>query len=241
MKYCIAVLAICILAGTAGCKKDPEDVQPGQLTLRISHTLGGQPLIYDSIMYRNESGELYSISRLYYYISNIRFYRQGQAVFSADSVWYIDAQKPPHERIFLWTDAFRYDSVSYYIGIPPAYNQHGLLEATYENIAMEWPEPMGGGYHFLKLEGHWKEDAGTPGFTVHLGTDAYLVKGGFRTSGEVNASAGTSLTLEMDIQEWFKNPYTYSFERDGSYTMGIGELMRKLSENGRDVFHIKSE
>ena len=34
---------------------------------------------------------------------------------------------------------------------------------------MAWPDVMGGGYHFLKLEGHYKKDSLLAGYAMHIG------------------------------------------------------------------------
>jgi hypothetical protein len=188
-------------------------------------------------MYQNGARELYSISRLNYFLSDIAFYKSGAPVYKIDTVVYIDA-KNSYSLITPDVSPFSYDSISYSIGVPASYNAHGKLAPTYENIAMEWPDAMGGGYHFLKLEGHWKYAGSVAGYTVHLGTDAYLVRGGCRTTGYVSAGAENIITLRMDINEWLEHPNTYSFSTDGVYTMGNAALMKKISENGRDVIQV---
>jgi hypothetical protein len=56
---------------------------------------------------------------------------------------------------------------------------------------------------------------------------------------EINIEPSNStLTLEMDVLEWFKTPFTYDLN-DGNYSMGDSLLMNKLSKNGTNVFTIK--
>jgi hypothetical protein len=40
----------------------------------------------------------------------------------------------------------------------------------------------------------------------------------------------------MNLNEWFRNPYTYHFTVDGAATMNDTSAMRKIAENGSDVF-----
>ena len=41
---------------------------------------------------------------------------------------------------------------------------------------MAWPTAMGGGYHFMKVEGHYLDTSNTiQGFAIHLGKNNNLV------------------------------------------------------------------
>lgn len=232
------LIVILLAVAFSSCKKDEDVPAPAKLRLSLSHGVHDAPLIFDSLLYRNGAGELYSISRLNYFLSSITFYQGNAAVYSIDTVAYIDA-KNPYTFIIPELSSFSYDSVSYYIGVPAARNMHGMLEATFDNVAMEWPDGMGGGYHFLKLEGHWSDSGSVVGYTVHLGTDPYLVHGGFKASGHVNAGATNTIALHMDVGEWLEHPHNFSFETDGVYTMGNAALMQKIMEDGKDVIGLK--
>ena len=234
------MITLPILLWFGACKqKDQDPVPEARLKISLSHKVGDQPLRFDSLVYRNKAGEAYSVSKLHYYISNIRFYKSNSLVFTADTIVYVDAEKGDHSLGVYNVPAFSYDSIAYYIGLPPDRNEHGKLAPTYENTAMEWPATMGGGYHFIKLEGHWQDTGRTPGYTVHLGKNPYLVTGGCSAAGTAVAGKEHVVVLEMDINEWFENPHTYSFQADGSYTMNMAALMQKIAENGADVIHVK--
>lgn len=233
-------IIIPVLLWLGACKhKDQDPVPETQLKISLSHRVGNMSLWYDTLAYRNKAGETYSVSKLHYFISDIRFYNNNRLVFTADTVVYIDAEKGDHSLGVYTVSPFSYDSVACYIGVPPAHNEHGKLAPTYEHTAMEWPESMGGGYHFMKLEGHWQDTNRTPGYTVHLGKNPYLVSSGCSATGTLIAGQGHVAALEMDINEWFENPHTYSFQVDGSYTMNMAALMQKIAENGENVIGVK--
>ena len=94
------------------------------------------------------------------------------------------------------------------------------------------------GIIFLKLEGHWKDTGSISGYAIHLGTNACLVKGGYKASGHTRQGVENVIGLSMDINEWLEAPHTYSFKLDGVYTMGDAILMQRISENGRDVIKV---
>lgn len=233
-------MAIIAALSCTGCRKRSDAPLPyAQVSIRLVHEVDDQPLVFDTLLYRNKAGDIYSLSRLQYYLSNIRLYRNRQLVYAADTVVYIDASGSPAPVLLRHVPAGSFDSLACFIGVDPLHNIHGKLPATAEHIAMEWPDVMGGGYHFIKLEGHWKDAGFTPGFAVHLGTDPYIVAAGCKANGTIIAGRENRITLCMNISEWFENPHTYSFPGDGVYTMGDTVLMRQISENGRDVLRIK--
>ena len=100
---------------------------------------------------------------------------------------------------------------------------------------MGWPDMMGGGYHFLKLEGHWMDTGGQLGYAMHIGKNGFLVKAGTKASLQVLGGKTINRKLMMNINEWFAHPNTYNLATDGVYSMGNAPLMKKLSENGSDV------
>jgi len=239
MKQLVVITVTAALA-FPGCRKKEDAALPyATAGISVVHEAGRQPLVFDTLLYRNQAGEAYSVSTLQYFLSNIRLYRNGQQVYAADTVLYIDAAKPGSPFLLSGVPAGRFDSLACFIGVDPAHNVHGTLPADAQHIAMEWPDVMGGGYHFIKLEGHWQDSGFTPGFAVHLGTDPYLVAAGCRADGTITAGRENNITLVMDVNEWFAHPNTYSFAADGVYTMGDPALMRRISENGRDVLRMR--
>lgn len=223
----------------AGCNsKDESPLPNAALTIEFVHEVNHQPLYFDSLMYTNNAGEEYSVSKLSYYLSNFHFYFQQQLVFTADTVLYIDAKKNISINI-AEAIAGNVDSISFFIGLDASWNVHGKIAATAENVAMEWPDAMGGGYHFIKLEGHWKDGMQTPGFAIHLGTNPYVVTAGCKADFGISATEQNKITMAMNVNEWFESPYRYSFSTDGVYTMGNAALMEKIKENGDDVIQIK--
>lgn len=236
----ILQLAVLSALFAAGCRPNSGNPTPyTNVTINLSHNIDGRPLYFDSLMYSNNAGELYSVSNLEYYISSIRFYYRQKISFSSDTVIYIDARKPYITLPFYNVPEGSIDSVAFYIGIDPAHNIHGKIAPTAQNVTMEWPDAMGGGYHFMKLEGHWKDGSAQPGFAVHLGTNTYLVQAGASLKRTISAATANNFSASMNINEWFRNPNIYSFSKDGVYTMGNATLMGKVRDNGADVIQFK--
>ena len=245
MKRLLIVLCIVTSLTFAGCHKNnssPGTVTSGKIDVRINYKVGTNALIFDSLVFSNEAGNQYSIEKLQYYLSDFCFYKDHQLKFTSSEVFYCDARKDTISAIELTSltgmPVGTYDSISFYIGVDPALNISNGLPSTMENIDMGWPDAMGGGYHFLKIEGHWKDSLAISGYDMHLGSNNYQVKTGIKFDMVINPVADVTLKLVMDVNEWFRKPYTYNFHTDGAYSMGNTTLMQKLEDNGVDVFTV---
>lgn len=93
---------------------------------------------------------------------------------------------------------------------------------------MEWPQLMGGGYHFLKLEGNYIDNSATYGYAMHLGTNNCLIPIKLFSPIHISNDAKTKLKLKMNINEWFKNPHLFDFNLDANNIMGDSINMKKL-------------
>ena len=243
MKYFYTISLVCLLAVVAGCNKDTTNntVTSGGITVKVNYKVGNQPLIFDTVAFTNEAGNQYNVEKLQYYLSGFRFYKDNKLKFTSLEVFYLDARVDSTATFALTklagmhTDT--YDSVSFYIGVDPVVNISNSLPQTLANIDMGWPDMMGGGYHFLKMEGHWKDNGSYSGYAMHMGSNYYQAKAGVKCSLVVGQAANATLSMTMNINEWFSNPHTYNFATDGVFTMGNAVLMQKLTDNGADVFH----
>lgn len=220
---------------TTGCKKD-KTTPFGKLVLKLEHKVDNAPLVWDSTMYTNEAGNRYGIERVQYYLSDFHFYSNRQPAYAIDSVFFVDAREAG-KTTFTFPDCPTgyIDSVTFLIGVAPEHNISNKLPATADNIAMGWPDMMGGGYHFLKLEGHCEDGAQVRGFAAHIGKQGFQVHAGTRFNAHVNSDKPGEIIMTMNINEWFRGPYTYNL-LNGGYSMGNEQLMGLLKENGADVF-----
>jgi len=235
--YLIAIFGILALVS---CKKDKE-ISPEYTSLKInfSYTVDGHPLIFDSIMYSNDAGELYAVSRLEYYVSNITFHRPYGDIHKTNKIFYLEATTPSANSILLDSiPTGRYSYITFNVGLDANHNVSYSLPNTAENINMAWPAMMGGGYHFLKLEGHYLIDSSNFGYAMHLGGNASLVSCKINEECIVNYY-DPKLGFKMNINEWFRTPHIYSFNTDGNYSMGDSLLMTKIKSNGFDAFSLQ--
>lgn len=237
------VLAILGISMFYSCKKDddvdPAPVNSNSLIVNLDYEVDGQSLLFDTLRYTNDAGSLYGVSRLWYYLSQVYLVKPDSSLVFLKNYQFVDARVSATNRIELkGIPSGTYIGMKFNIGLDSLQNISNALPVTTENLNMEWPVQMGGGYHFMKYEGHFNDSTGTHGFAMHLGVNAYLVKCSLWSPLQI--SDGTSnINMIMNLNEWFRNPDIYDFNIDGNYSMGVMSAMIKLSQNGTDVFTIQ--
>lgn len=248
-----------VLLGVLSCKKESEDNpgnQPkGYISLRFEHMVDGSKLMVDTLMYWNEAGNHYLINEIQYFISDLTLHRSdGDDILIHEwkDIHYVDTDLPSTHNwdIIDGIPAGQYDSVSFIFGISEEKNQSFMFVNPPESF-MFWPEYLGGGYHYMKLNGKWvNKDQITEPFDFHLGIGQILDTAGqitgfvhneFRVgfpglSLDIQENQTTELILTMNIERWFKDPHLYDHDIWGGYIMQNQEAMKIASENGRNVF-----
>lgn len=220
-----------------GCKEDTT--VEGIANMEVNYVVDGNTLQFDTIQYLNNAGNAYGVTRLEYYVSSIRFLKSDEVKFQSDAIQYLNA-RTTSTNSFSVTDIPEgdYDCIELTLGLNPEDNISNSLPNTTENLNMAWPDVMGGGYHFMKFEGHFVDSSGgTPGFAMHLGENGNAVR--VKLTGlnlAVRENIPASIHLRMNVNEWYRNPAVYDFNTDGNYSMGVMAAMQKLAANGTDVF-----
>lgn len=229
----------------SSCKKtkdeptpEPVPVQPN-LELKITFNIDGQSLMYDTILYQNLAGNNYSVSTLLFYLSRISFVKSDSSMVAVKDYIYVDASDPVTTSVRIsGVPEGCYTGLKFNLGLDSIQNVTGGLPNTVENLSMEWPVPMGGGYHFMKMEGYFMDTTATPGYAMHMGRNNSKIAYQFSKSFCITSSMQT-LTLKMNINEWYRVPYTYDFITSGNATMYNDSLMALIVQNGADVFSIE--
>ena len=171
-----------------------------------------------------------------YFISNIVLKKSDGTTYKSKIVQYINSDNAKTNKLYL--DSITpgtYTELSFIIGLSAEQNISNSLPNVPDNNNMYWPDQMGGGYHFMKFEGHFTDTTATPGFAIHLGKSPYAVK--------IKITKNLSLklrnqeqTLSMNLNEWFRNPSVFNLAGGNNYTMSNDSLMDVVSKNGVDVF-----
>ncbi len=246
----------------ASCKEsdDPPQPEPAHITFRFTHYNDGAPLQFDTMKYVNAAGNPYLVNEIQYFISDVKLHHPDgsyQLIDQWKDIHYVDTDLPETQvwQVFDAIDPGTVDHVSFTFGISEEKNQ-SLMFVNPPERDMFWPEYLGGGYHYMKLNGKWLADDGTvKPFNFHLGIgqiyaggviDPDSITGFVQNYFEVNLPAsafeinpGDSLNfgIRMNVENWFRNPNTYNHDQWGGDIMQKQEAMHLACENGqKDVF-----
>jgi len=243
MKSHLTPALLAVLFGATlftSCEKEKEavvPVPPSNMTLLLEHHVDGEPLLYDSLKYTNEAGHGWSVNRLEYYVSEIILHGAGGTPDDTIHGPYLVNGEGAHAFDLGQLTAGSYSGASLLLGLPPSLNTTGALPNTLANLNMAWPEPMGGGYHFIKFEGHFMNGMTPSGFAMHVGKDVYLPHCELPQPFTLDGGSGT-LAMRFNLNEMFRTPNTYDLS-NGNYSMGNMVLMGQLRDNCADAFSIE--
>jgi hypothetical protein len=239
------------------CKKDDETVSYSKINLKAEYKVDGNPLVLNVMNYINEAGNHYGVTEIQWFISDLTLYKKGQAPFNIIKTGfyhYFDTGVPTTQTWEITDDipVGAYDSISFIFGFTPEQNISFMINNPPAS-AMWWPDNLGGGYHYMKLNGFWKDTIDFKrAFNFHMGigriingTDTIFehnyFKVTFNTPIELLADKKKEITIAMNIDEWFKNPHTWDFNYWGPAIMENEKAMRTAKENGQvGVFTITS-
>lgn len=220
------------------CQGEKPIPDHATVTLRFVHEIQGEPVTFDQLAYQNAADNTYSLTRLEYILSRFEMIEENGASYIGPRQMYLNAETNNTIDILLEeVPNGTYDSLIFTFGLRPEDNVSNSLpnETPYNN--MFWPEPMGGGYHFMKMEGHFVDDGSTSGYAFHLGSDGFHIPENLKIDLTVEGE-DQIIEVIMDINQWFETPHTYDLTTMSPYTMGNGDAMQKLVDNGKNVFSI---
>lgn len=266
MKTNSLVFFFLIFISFYSCKKkdktdDTVPIETGHINFKFLHYVDGQPLHKDSMMYVNAAGNQYEVNQLMYFISDVTLYKSGGTKKIIDDwkdINYVDIDIPStltwnvYDSIPVGT----YDSITFIFGITAEKNKSFMFVNSPE-VNMMWPDVLGGGYHYMMLNGKWIDTTNAvENFNFHMGI-GQLYKSNVITVDSIYAFvqnyftvslANSSFTLSnnetkeieiiMNIDSWFNTPHIYDHNYWGGSIMQIQPAMQMIKENGYDVFTV---
>ncbi len=236
MNKCLYLFLSFLSLSLYSCSSDKTLNPSGTVTVKFDHAIDVKPLIRDTTIYINAVGEKYSVSKLEYFISNIRFYRNGVKLASYDSTFYVNAKLINSNSILIENMPIgNYDSMAYLIGLNPNINVYGNLPQSSYIEGMKMPDTAGTGYAFMKMEGNWNVGKVYTKYSILIGNNPFLISGSSKINFNINPGRVNTAVVRMNINEWFRNPNQYSFKNDGDTTANNPALMFKLVANGNNI------
>jgi hypothetical protein len=208
------------------------------LSLSFTHTIDGDVLQINEMIYSNTVSQNYSVQTLRYLLSDITLHSANGTSTLLDEVHFITISDPSTFNLDIQNLVEQdYNSISFTIGLDSLKNitDNYLNESFFPSFT--WPDFMGGGYHYMQLEGDYT--TAFQGYATHTGgTDGmdFSFTKNFPISLNI-ANANTTVIINMEINNWYSNPNTISLTTDG--IMDNANKQALLQANGiADVFSV---
>jgi len=208
-----------------------------ELNINFNHYVDGTELVVNDMIYTNPSNDNYSIQTLRYLISDITLHTDNGTETLLDEVHFIDISIDSSLILHIpEINKNTYTSISFTMGLDSVKNNTNLFLNESFFPSFTWPEFLGGGYHYMQLEGDFNTVFN--GYTTHTGSTNgidFSFDKVFPITNEINNI--TDININMEITNWYKNPEIFNLTSDG--IMGNINSQITLQANGiEDVFSV---
>ncbi|GAA4972042.1 MbnP family protein [Algibacter aquimarinus] len=252
MKKIIYIFSI--LISIFSCASDSDDnISQITTTFNFTHSWDNTNVSnanFNTIQFKNENEENLSITKLRYLISKITFIKSSGEELVLDGYNLIDVTNnskltySPVNTIPTGT----YANVKFTFG----FNNDDNYNNNYQDLnSASWNVPgiLGGGYHFMQLEGKFIDNTATEtGYAYHAiravdnsGATQVFQDTFFEVNlGEVEITNNATFNINMNIAEWFKSPNTWDLNALNNMLMPNFNAQVLIFENGQNVFSLES-
>jgi len=203
------------------------------LNINFKHYVDDIELIANEMIYTNPSNDNYSIQTLRYLISDITLHTNNGDETLLNEVHFIDISIDSTLILNIPQINYQnYTSISFTMGLDSIKNITNLFLNENFFPSFVWPEFLGGGYHYMQLEGDFNTVFN--GYTTHTGGTNGI---DFSFNKIFSITDITDININMEITNWYKNPEIFDLTTDG--IMGDINKQTILKANGiEDVFSV---
>ena len=238
----LKLFLILFCASVISCSDDDTTPTEGSLSLQFNHNWNEVPIDFNELKYTNNFGQNMSITKLRYLISNIVLHNTDRTLRKIEDYILVDLNNE-HVTLIIPNIPFQnYHGISFTFG----FNEADNIDGAYPDLNSEswnWPTMLGGGYHFMQLEGKYDSSGVEKPYTYHMGT-ARISTGVFEQNyfevilGGFNFSQEGALNIHMNLAEWFTNPYDWNLETYNVDLMMNYDAQKLMNDNGKTVFSL---
>jgi len=199
----------------------------------------------DNTVYTNEMGHELKIARLRYLVSNISLTHSDGTVYNVSDYNLIDLSDSSS---LTYDTGMQIPAGAYTVSFVHGFNEADNIDAEYTDLntaGWNWPKMLGGGYHFMQFDGMYDVNTATSmPFNYHNGT-ARVSPGVFEQNfaniapqNTINISATSVVEIQMNISEWFKNPYTWDLDVYNTPLMPNYDAQKLMQDNVATVYSV---
>ena len=246
------ILIIVIIIGLVSCSSDDGNQPIPDILISVTNSQN-----WDSenvtasdlgtTEFTDENGEILIIERLRYLISKVILTNSYGDEIEIGNYKLVDLtdNNTLNYATNIVVPPGTYTGISFVYG----FNEEDNMDQVYLDLntaSWNWPEPLGGGYHFMQLDGTFTSPTNLNNplpFNYHNGT-ARISDGVFEQNfirvniTELSIDNSTTIDIKMNLAEWFKNPNLWDLNVLNTGLMGNYDAQREMNENGQSVFSV---
>jgi len=248
------ILTLGVIVFLLSCSKDNDKLAKRAIvSFQIQHAWGEKLMNtndYDKSTYFNSLNQQITLQGLRYVISEFSFTHSSGEEFLYETHFLVDISDPNTLTFQLPEDLpfGEYSQVNFRFGLSDDYNIDGAYPDL-NSISFNVPTSLGGGYHFIQMDGTYahSNNSITP-FNYHA-ISAYnsndpteqLDTSFLVQLGAISINKDTTVTIKSDVSEWFQNPNEWDLEVLYTNLMGNYEAQVLMCQNGKSVFSLISK
>lgn len=243
------LLIIIAIISLVSCSSDDDKASDILISVTNSQNWDGENITASDLgtkEFTDENGEILKIERLRYLISKVILTNSYGDEIEIGSYKLVDLtnNNTLNYATNIVVPPGTYTSISFVYG----FNEEDNIDQAYLDLntaSWNWPEMLGGGYHFMQLDGTFTSPTilSPLPFNYHNGT-ARISEGVFEQNfirvnvDGLSIDSNTNIDIKMNLAEWFKNPKTWDLNLLNTGLMGNYDAQRKMNENGQSVFSV---
>lgn len=212
-----------------------DTVPKATVQFKVQLLAGTTPLNLNGT-HTNPAGNVYSTQHIEMILSQIELEGTSGWTKIGDFMYY-NPENP--STLSAEIPAGHYTALRFRFGVCPCQNANVPNTLDYRN--MEWPQQLGGGFHYMKWEGTFQNNGSTDAFAVHLGptngTDFSIQKTLISHKDYVMDST-TDLTLKIDLHQFLQSPNAIDFKTLPAGIMDNSAIQTQIQQNAQDAFSL---
>ena len=243
------LLIIIAIISLVSCSSDDDKASDILISVTNSQNWDGENITASDLgtkEFTDENGEILKIERLRYLISKVILTNSYGDEIEIGSYKLVDLtdNNTLNYATNILVPPGTYTGISFVYG----FNEEDNIDQAYLDLntaSWNWPEMLGGGYHFMQLDGAFTSPTNLSPlpFNYHNGTarisDGVFEQNFIRVNVDgLSIDSNTTIDIQMNLAEWFKNPKTWDLNLLNTGLMGNYDAQRKMNENGQSVFSI---
>ena len=245
---------IALFLTLAACSEDVDDNAVAETNANVSfkftHNWNDQLLDssnFENLDLTNENGEVINIDRVRYLISRIELINTDNNLsYVFDGYKFTDLSNEDTYDFSPETNVVPLGN--YQLKFIWGFNEQDNINGAYPDLntaSWNWPDMLGGGYHFLQFDGMYNVNTTNPApFNYHNGT-ARVSEGVFEQnfatitfSESFTISNNATIEVKMNIAQFFTNPNTWDLNVLDTPLMPNYTAQKMMQENVLSVFSL---